>query len=485
MSRWTITIQCRRAVAVFALASLAALSCGGEKKSPAQKSEPQTVEPAPKEAAPVLDEHTGKLVFKGPSRKDALERARFVKPFESGGEVENDPSLIAYAYRFNSRIFNSAAASAATLGIFRRGTWLPVARDVTGPGCEGGRWYALDAEGYVCSSDGVVISEKPPQDAATSRAPRLDGALPYEYAQIKEPGAPRLYRVPKENELLRLNKARETGKAWPEVLDKQMIGDYFVAKDKVVESSKERLWRTVFGRYVFERDLEPMPLPPMVGSKLDEGDALPLAFVYKKQAPLYKILDGGLSHVGVAQKHVRFFVDNIFEEGGRRFVARKDGLAVPRDDVRLARRIPRPDRVPEGQKWIHVDLSEQTLVAYEPSAPVYATVVSSGKPGYDTPRGTFRIRKKFLSITMNGHDPKEGTYDVGEVPWTMYYFKSYALHGAYWHNDFGVTRSHGCTNIAPADAKWLFYWTSPKLPKGWHGVRLAEGTYVHLTRSAG
>ena len=83
---------------------------------------------------------------------------------------------------------------------------------------------------------------------------------------------------------------------------------------------------------------------------------------------------------------------------------------------------------------------------------------------------------------MDGWDPNDGEYDIAEVPWVMYYFKNYALHGAYWHNDFGTTRSHGCTNISPADAKWLFYWSTPKLPYNWQGILLQKGTYVHLTR---
>jgi lipoprotein-anchoring transpeptidase ErfK/SrfK len=129
-----------------------------------------------------------------------------------------------------------------------------------------------------------------------------------------------------------------------------------------------------------------------------------------------------------------------------------------------------------------VDLKEQALVAYEPTGPVYATLVSSGKPGYDTDRGTFQIRKKYITNTMTGYDPKDGVYSVSEVPWVMYYFKSYALHGTYWHNDFGTSRSHGCTNLSPVDAKWLYYWTEPTVPPRWHGMLLQKGTYVHLTR---
>ncbi len=161
---------------------------------------------------------------------------------------------------------------------------------------------------------------------------------------------------------------------------------------------------------------------------------------------------------------------------------RADGLAVEREHVRVARRAPEDERV-ESDTFIHVDLDEQVLVAYENGDPVYATLVSSGKEGYDTPRGVFRIAKKFLSVTMSGEDPHDGPYEVEEVPWTMYYWESYALHGAYWHDDFGKVRSHGCTNLSPSDARWLFGWTSPELPAGWHGFN-EHGTYVQFTRES-
>jgi hypothetical protein len=84
---------------------------------------------------------------------------------------------------------------------------------------------------------------------------------------------------------------------------------------------------------------------------------------------------------------------------------------------------------------------------------------------------------------MRGEDPVEGPYEVGDVPWTMFYQNSYALHGAYWHNTFGRVRSHGCTNLSPIDARWLFHFTDDEVPAGWHARRqLKHGTWVWFTR---
>jgi hypothetical protein len=82
---------------------------------------------------------------------------------------------------------------------------------------------------------------------------------------------------------------------------------------------------------------------------------------------------------------------------------------------------------------------------------------------------------------MDGLAGTTDAYSIEDVPWTMYFQGSYALHAAFWHDRFGSSRSHGCVNLSPADARWLFEWSTPTLPSGWHGVvatRSQSGTYV-------
>jgi hypothetical protein len=136
-----------------------------------------------------------------------------------------------------------------------------------------------------------------------------------------------------------------------------------------------------------------------------------------------------------------------------------------------------PKDLKDGEKWIDVNVRTQTLVAYEGDKPVFATAVSTGledkvdkEKDHHTPPGTFRIREKHIAATMDGDVASDGPYSIEDVPWIMYFNGSYALHGAFWHNNFGRTKSHGCVNLAPTDAKALFAWTEPKLPEGWHGV---------------
>ncbi|MBI4769328.1 MAG: L,D-transpeptidase, partial [Chloroflexi bacterium] len=123
---------------------------------------------------------------------------------------------------------------------------------------------------------------------------------------------------------------------------------------------------------------------------------------------------------------------------------------------------------PEGVtgKWIQVDLYEQTLVAYEDSRMVYATLVSSGLDKWATRPGLFHIYARLWADRMRGSYEPDGSdyYYLEAVPWVMYFDGSRALHGEYWHDNLGFKRSHGCVNLAPLDARWLYDWTEKGTP---------------------
>lgn len=111
------------------------------------------------------------------------------------------------------------------------------------------------------------------------------------------------------------------------------------------------------------------------------------------------------------------------------------------------------------QRWIEIDLANQRLVAWEGDKAVYAIVISSGKEATPTPTGAYAIQTKHRVTRMQGPG-----YDVPDVPFTMYYYQGYAIHGAYWHNKFGTPVSNGCTNVAVNHAEWLFKWAEVGTP---------------------
>jgi hypothetical protein len=163
--------------------------------------------------------------------------------------------------------------------------------------------------------------------------------------------------------------------------------------------------------------------------------------------------------------------------GGVRYDETEDGWWMRVTEGARTRPGPLPRDLAPGEKWIDVNLTTQTLIAYEGDKPAFATLVSTGKRDHQnkekdhaTPQGSYRIREKHVAATMDGDVASDGPYSIEDVPWIMYFNGSYALHGAFWHASFGSVRSHGCVNLAPADARTMFNWTEPHVPEGWHGA---------------
>jgi lipoprotein-anchoring transpeptidase ErfK/SrfK len=110
-----------------------------------------------------------------------------------------------------------------------------------------------------------------------------------------------------------------------------------------------------------------------------------------------------------------------------------------------------------NNRWIDVDLAEQTLAVYENGKLVFATVIASGLEPFWTRPGTFQIYQKKETETMRNNDPSDFYY-LDNVPWTMYFDGARALHGAYWRTRFGYPQSHGCINLSVGDSHWIFNW---------------------------
>lgn len=130
-----------------------------------------------------------------------------------------------------------------------------------------------------------------------------------------------------------------------------------------------------------------------------------------------------------------------------------------------------PDGVTDG-RWVDVDLAEQSLSVYENNKLIYATVMASGAEPLYTRPGLFQVYEKKESETMNGERNTPNFYHLENVPWTMYFDKARALHGAYWRARLGFPQSHGCVNLYPGDAHWIFNWAK-------------VGTWVHVYDTTG
>lgn len=181
---------------------------------------------------------------------------------------------------------------------------------------------------------------------------------------------------------------------------------------------------------------------------LEAGD--PFTPLEENQLPALNIAPASLEPDAVESVDLLHLIGPIEEilDGVRLF--------VPVDKQLLAYQPASPD-----EKWIEVDLSEQRMTAWEGNVPVMSFVTSTGLPDTPTVTGQYNIYWKLESTVMIGED-----YYLPEVPYTMYFYAGYALHGAYWHNNFGQPMSHGCVNLSIENSKKIFEWADPVIPPG-------------------
>jgi hypothetical protein len=142
----------------------------------------------------------------------------------------------------------------------------------------------------------------------------------------------------------------------------------------------------------------------------------------------------------------------------------------------------RPEGVGPDELWVDVALEQQALTVWRGDKMVYFTVIASGVEDHDTPGGSYRVLAKHALADMQSRPGADDWYRVEDVPWTIAFKSRYALHGAYWHWGFGWPASHGCVNLAPRDAAWLFANLAPAVPAGWRSISstAGEGTVIRI-----
>jgi lipoprotein-anchoring transpeptidase ErfK/SrfK len=249
-------------------------------------------------------------------------------------------------------------------------------------------------------------------------------------------------------------------------------------------------------RYNVAVDLRLMPADrfrPIRGSdfhgvRIPEDVRFPFAFVKGKRAKRYVEESGHLVSSGTVpwRSTVQVTTRQRIAKG-RTYDEVEGGAWIPDEDlakVFIAQKM--PGWANDGEKWLDVNVSKQVLMAYEGTTPVYATLVSTGEAGLADPkttrstaRGIFRIHTKYITATMDSKVVGE-EFELRDVPYVQYFHEGYALHAAYWHDVFGQPKSHGCINLAPEDARRIFFWTEPNVPAGWHGASKGKGTVVFV-----
>lgn len=146
---------------------------------------------------------------------------------------------------------------------------------------------------------------------------------------------------------------------------------------------------------------------------------------------------------------------------------------------------PLSPEIPAGEKRLEVRLQEQMVIAFEGQKPVFMARIASGAEfsngSFLTPLGRHKTFHKRPSRHMAAGDLASNGYDLPGVPWICYITeRGVAFHGTYWHNDYGRPRSHGCINLTPTAAKWIYRWTLPSVPPNETMVYENFGTTVDV-----
>jgi hypothetical protein len=279
------------------------------------------------------------------------------------------------------------------------------------------------------------------------------------------------------------------------IASKPVVGSMNVRKYAEITVAGITYWKVSDkNEYVLRSAISQHTPSNFVGSRFgdDLGTNAPLGFVWPRSGALYAWARRKAVGGGVTRQLTKKTAVGIFETFND--AAGKPAAYRISDDEWVdasALRVFTPSALPRGlganERWIDVDLDTQILVAFEGSQAVYATLVSSGGQLTPTEAGVYRMWKKVSETDMNGLNG-EDPYSVATVPWTQFFSpeKGLAIHTAYWHDSFGNVRSHGCVNVAPADARWLYFWSDPQIPPGWSmsaGVVEQPGSIVRV-RSA-
>lgn len=465
-------------------------------------------------------------------------------------EVHQGGGARIYARAPRTWIYAAPNSGATKLGAIRAGMSLATASSPVGrEGCADG-WYAVAPQGYICAGGDATLDKNDPVVRALGDYPAdVTRRLPFIYGTVRRPG-PIYRRLPTPEELERfepdlgkrmplwLDAGGEVGASYAqqvwvdagtEPLDPRVAWEsrhsdeppWFLAQGRTPPSVPGHaplndplylgrmeprigysILKTFFfngRRYGVTSDLALVPtdrLRPIQGSnfhgfRIPEDIDFPFAIVRVPGARHYR-LDPKSNHLVPAEpatyrSAIPLTGKQDFFRGRLHYETTKatwlSDIAASR--IEPARRMPAWGK--NGEKWIDVNVSKQTLVLFDGTRPVYATLVSTGEDGLKDPenskatqRGIFRIHTKYVTATMDSDEVGE-EFELRDVPYVQYFEKGYALHGAYWHDRFGIPKSHGCINLAPEDARRIFFWTEPAIPPGWYAaLKPLRGTVIFV-----
>lgn len=365
-------------------------------------------------------------------------------------------------------VYAEADKGSDELGLIARSSRVTVVETTWKNDCKQ-KWQKIEPRGWICTR--TTTTNKA---ISTQSLPRLKNG---------ELRVGRYGRVSKNSKVL-VYKNKEAVEANEGTAPEKSMS---VLRSGMHRIKGKNFWRTN-GGLIESRFIRRYRPSKFQGVELRDRISLPVAWARPSQKDkdvvIYSAPDNNAKRVGslAPKTQVAYFGESV--DGDFIRIAKEQWIL--RSESRRALATKAPTEVGPSELWIDVDLQEQVLVAYQGSTPIYTTMISSGTRKHRTPPGKYRIQRKVAEKTMNSGKRDLDQYSVGGVPWVMYVFGTFALHGAYWHDRLGAPRSHGCVNLAPKDAQYIYGMVQPQVPAGWISANATEqhpGTLVHLRSS--
>ena len=402
---------------------------------------------------------------------------------------ESAPQLGVVSETLHVREFTDARAP--SLGVLRAGARLPRSLEpVSRAGCAGG-WYAIRPRGFVCVGVEATLDLSHPTLAAMALAPSVDAKLPYTYARTRSE-TPLFERVAGRDDTVREigRLRRRAGMA--------VVGSW---RAKEPSGNEARLALLTDGHFVRAADLEAAQGSDFNGVELGKNNDLPVAFVVKRGVRSFTLNGNEAEKGDLLEYHSELLLSGRFRSVGQVKYWAYDGATVrPSDrgeekwvrhqDVTVVqKRTTFPDFVKDDTRWLDVSATTGTLVAYTGKRPNFVTLLSVARelpddvgdvqPASDGPRpiplGTFEVRQKSLTFVGKAPTGFGEAFEVQDAPWALELSSGQLVHGAYWHDRFGIEHGAGSFALSPSDAARLFRFVGPDLPNGWHAATVPAG----------
>lgn len=421
--------------------------------------------------------------------------------------------------------------------------WEPARKGPHGE-CKSGRWWSVEPRGHVCDDDTVTRDLEGARYRALVLAGPREGAYPFDYAFSTR--APMYGKIPIEKEQRkaeqRLRPVADLGKVAkstaghedlaettppppsdpaPPFLADHAFSPRAAGKKPTLVSKQlpygsmlsfSRAFSAEGRTFLLSPDLTLVPADRVRpfrrtsfhGTAVGDSVSLPIGWFRKVPRAKHRREPGGAMTPTSDRWAKQTFValtGKTVEEGGVTYVETRDeGRWAKATEISV---VSEPEALPSGvgpdERWIDVSLGKGTLTVFTGKKAVYSTLMSPGAGGVTpslkmtvgelvsaalTPLGTYRVSFKHRSAQMTSEDkPDPESFWIADVPWVQYFRPPFAIHAAYWHDDFGLPKSGGCVNLSPEDAKVVFELTEPHVPEGWWGFMSrqdARGTVIWI-----